>query len=216
MHWRFRKLTYDILVPNLEKSIFNLNEDEAAAYFDWFMEQVPQRVEYVSKICAKELGVPLDYMDCSPKSLLLLWKWFRKRAKTEPVVLSSTDAEHPNYHNEIFCNNRQLTLETEYIIRDVGMYLAETFRKEYSHIYWSYYTEPKRNFFVNHPLLRGFVDTTTGSPFDAEFEPIHMAGIQARKILYNKSKDTDLFDIYTIWSNKTNKAEGKTENTGDG
>lgn len=26
MHWRFRKPTYDILVPNLEKSIFKLNE----------------------------------------------------------------------------------------------------------------------------------------------------------------------------------------------
>ncbi|MBQ7005119.1 MAG: hypothetical protein IJN68_01660 [Clostridia bacterium] len=202
MHWRFRKPTYDILVPNLEKSIFKLNEDEAAAYFDWFMDQVPQRVAYVSNICAKELKIPLYCMDCSPESLLLLWKWFRKRAKTELVELSSTDTEHPNYSNGTFCNKRQLTLETEYIVRDVGMYLAETFRKEHPQIYWSYYTEPKRSFFVNHPILRGFVDMTTGNPFDAEFEPIHMTGIQAKKILLNKSKDTDLFDIYTIWSKK--------------
>ena len=202
MHWHFRKLTYDILVPNLEKSIFKLNEDETSAYFEWFMNQVPQRVAYVSKVCAKELRIPLDYMDCSPKSLLLLWKWFRRRARTESVILASTNTKHPNYPNGTFCKNRQLTLETEYIIRDVGMYLGETFRKNHPQIYWTYYTKPKRSFFVNHPLLRGFVDMTTGIPFNAEFEPIHMTGIQARKLLNNKSKDTDLFDIYTIWSNK--------------
>lgn len=202
MQWHFRKLTYDILVPNLEKSIFKLNEDETAAYFEWFMEQVPQRVAYVAQICARELRAPLECMDCSPESLLLLWKWFRKRAKTESVILSSAEKNHPAYANGTFCNKRQLTLETEYIIRDIGMYLGETFRKNHPQIYWTYYTKPKRSFFANHPLLKGFVDMTTGVPFDAEFEPIHMAGVQARKILNRKSMDTDLFDIYTIWSSK--------------
>ena len=102
----------------------------------------------------------------------------------------------------MFRDKRQLTLETEYILRDVGMYLGETFRKNHSHIYWTYYTKPKRNLFVNHPLLKGFVDMTMGVPFHADFEPIHMAHVQASKILSKKSKNEDLINIYTIWSQK--------------
>ncbi len=202
MRWHIRKLTYDVLVPNLKKSIFKLSEEEAAIYFEWFMEQVPQRVAYISQKCADELRVSADCIDCSPESLLLLWKWFRKRAKTETVIISEGEKSQPAYANGMLCNKHQLTLETEYIIRDIGMYLGETFRKNHPQIYWTYYTKPKRSFFVNHPLLKGFVDMTTGVPFDAEFEPIHMAGIQARKILNGKSKDADLFDIYAIWADK--------------
>lgn len=214
MHWHFRKLTYDVLVPKLGKNIFKLNEKETAEYFEWFMDQVPQRIAYVSRICAKELRIPLERMDNSPESLLLLWKWFRKRAKTEPIILSEEEKKSPAYENGMFCTKRQLTLETEYIIRDIGMYLGETFRKNHPQIYWTYYTKPKNSFFTNHPLLKGFVEITDGVPFYAEFEPIHMAGIQARKILLKRSKDTDLFNLYTIWVEKT--GDGSVEKTGDG
>ena len=36
MFWQFRKLTYDILIPPLGKSIYQLSEQEAADYFAWF------------------------------------------------------------------------------------------------------------------------------------------------------------------------------------
>jgi hypothetical protein len=202
MYWHFRKLTYDILIPKLDKSIYKLTKKEAAAYFEWFMDQVPERVAYVSQVCAKELHISVKRMDCSPKSLVLLWKWFRKRAETEPVILTEEEKKQPGYADGMFRNERQLTLETEYILRDIGMYLGETFRKNHPQIYWTYYTEPKRDFFANHPLLKGFIDMTTGVPFYAEFEPIHMAGVQASKILSKKSEDTDLLHIYTIWSQK--------------
>lgn len=68
--------------------------------------------------------------------------------------------------------------------------------------YWTYYTKPRRDFFVNHPLLKGFVDRTFGHPFEAVFEPIHMAHVQAAKILSKKSTDADLLNIYKIWAEK--------------
>lgn len=198
MHWRFRRLRYDILIPKLEKNIFQLNEEETAAYFDWFMEQVPQRVSYVSQVCAKELGIPVEKMDCSPESLILLWKWFRRRAKTERVpgaVKKERETGVPQVR-------RQLTLETEYILRDVGMYFGEVFRRNHPGIYWSYYTKPKRDFFVNHPLLKGFVDRSFDKPFDACVEPIHYAGVQASKLLNGKSRDEDLYQIYCFWAER--------------
>lgn len=38
MFWHFRKLHYDILIPKLGKSIYQLNEREAADYFAWHQE----------------------------------------------------------------------------------------------------------------------------------------------------------------------------------
>lgn len=199
LHWRFRKLNYDILIPKLDKSIFQLNEAEAEEYFRWYMEQIPGRVAYVSKVCARELHIPEEKLDCSPESLVLLWKWFRRRAKTERIPHIG---EEKSAAGIAFVGNRQLTLETEYILRDVGMYLGETFRKNNPQIYWTYYTKPRRDFFVNHPLLKGFVDRTFDKPFEASFEPIHMAHVQASKILKNTSRDTDLRNIYNIWAEK--------------
>ena len=200
MHWRYRKLKYDILIPPLGKHVFKLSEQEAAAYFDWYMEKIPERVAYVSKVCAKELRIPEEKLDRSPESLLLLWKWFRKRARTERIPGEKQDKRQPK---ELWKPNRQLTLETEYILRDIGMYLGETFRKNDPQLYWTYYTKPRRDFFVNHPLLKGFVDRSFGKTF----EPIHMARVQASKLLRKKSKDTDLLNIYQIWMEKTDRDE---------
>ena len=181
-YWRKRKLNYDILIPKLDKNIYDLTEQETAEYFDWYVEQIPQRVEYLSQVCATQMKVPKEKLDCSPESLLILWKWFRKSAKTERIP-----------------NGRQLTLETEYILRDIGMYLGETFRKNKEGTYWTYYTKPQNDFFVNTPLLKGFVDMSAGKPFYAAFEPVHMARMQACKILKHKSKDDDLLNLYHIW-----------------
>lgn len=203
MYWRFRKLHYDILIPKLGKDICQLTEKEAADYFEWFMERVPERVAYVSGVCARELGIPVEKMDCSPESLLLLWKWFRKRARIERIPRTKEEKRSRKFPDSAWKNDRQLTLETEYILRDIGMYLGETFRKNNSQFYWTYYTKPRRDFFVNRPLLKGFVDRTFDKSFAACFEPIHMAGVQASKLLSNSSKDTDLFAIYTLWAGKT-------------
>lgn len=188
----FPKAHYEYLVPQLGKGIYQLNAEEAAAYFDAFTGKIPERVSYVARICAKELRVPKSRLDCSPDSLLPLWKWFRRRAKTESIPSAGTET-----------SVRQLTPETEYLLRDIGMYLGETLRKNLPGIYWTYYTEPCNDFFQNHPLLKGFVDRTTGKPCPVCFEPIHMARVQASKILTGKSGDEDLRNLYSIWAEKT-------------
>lgn len=83
------------------------------------------------------------------------------------------------------------------------MYLGETLQKNLPGIYWTYYTEPCNDFFQNHPLLKGFVDRTTGTPCPVCFEPIHMARVQASKILTGKSGDEDLRKLYNVWAVKT-------------
>ena len=189
----FLKTRYDYLTLPLEKSVFDLSPAEAEAYFDWYMAKLPERVEYVSRVCAGELHIRRERMDCSPESLILLWKWFRTRARKQPGPIPGNPKQ------------KVLTPETELLLLDVGMYLGETLRKNVPGIRWGFYTEPENDFFCNQPLLTGFVDLSSGKPFHAVFQPIHMAGIQARKLLRRESGDHDLYNIYCLWAEKAPK-----------
>ena len=113
----FLKTRYDYLIPPLAKSIFDLTPAEAEAYFTWYMEKLPERVAYISRICARELHIRRERMDCSPESLILLWKWFRRRAEKQP----GPTPQNPK--------QKVLTPETELLLQDVGMYLGETLCK---------------------------------------------------------------------------------------
>lgn len=186
----FLKTRYDYLIPPLAKSIFDLTPAEAEAYFTWYMEKLPERVAYISRICARELHIRRERMDCSPESLILLWKWFRRRVEKQP----GPTPQNPK--------QKVLTPETELLLQDVGMYLGETLCKNVPGIRWTFYTEPKNDFFCNQPLLTGFVDMTSGKPFQAVFQPVHMAGIQARKFLGRASGDRDLYNLYCLWAKK--------------
>ena len=199
MNWIPGKINYDILIPPLEKSIYQLSERETANYFELFMHKIPERITYLSDRCASDLRIRPDCLDLSPESLLLLWKWFRRKAKTETVVQTAGTPEGGQTQRK----ERQLTLQTEFILRDIGMYLGETFVKNHEGIYWTYYTKPKRDFFVNHPLLKGFVDHAYDPPFEMCFEPVHMARVQASKLLRKRSTNADLLNLYQWWADRT-------------
>lgn len=53
MYWRKKKITYSILIPPLKSEIKDLTEKEAEDYFRWYMEHIPERVEYGYSVAAE-------------------------------------------------------------------------------------------------------------------------------------------------------------------
>ena len=201
-HWHRQEFTYNILIPKLEKDIYSLTEEEVEAYFRWYMKNVPERVAYVSEVCASELGITVEQLDCSPESLVLLWRWFLQRGKTEGVPQTGANERQGDMSSFASRNQRQLSLETEYILRDIGMYFGETLRKHNPSLYWTYYSIPEDDIFQNHPLIKGFISKNKGRIVELPFEPIHMARIQGLKLLDNSATETDLLKIYTLWTSE--------------
>lgn len=187
--WKKKKLTYDICVPPISKPHDAFDSDETYDYFQWYINIIPERIDYLIKVCAKDLKIEENKIDFSAESLLLIWKWFLNIAKTE---------KNENGH-------LIMDLQTEYICRDIGMYFGEMFNTNFDSIYWSYYEAPRTDVFVNKPLLKGFKDNCVSPPFDAVFEPIHMVRVQACKILKNRQNVDDLLKIYNIWVEKIPK-----------
>ena len=219
MLWKKRSLTYEICVPPLNKSNFDMTPEDAEAYFQWFLACLPERVGYVSTIAAKERGIPKESLDLSPDSLLPLWAWFLSRAKIEKTPRFAFRALKREYsclptefRKTMLDGSREhFSLETEFILRDIGMYLGEVFVKNTPGISWGWYDRPEgeRDRFVNTPLLLGFEDPSFTPPFQLEFEPIHMARVQAASLFCGDEEDDALYRLYTLWADRYAPKRGR-------
>ena len=147
-------------------------------------------------------------MKFEPDRLTYIWKWFlnvaeieekrSKKIKRTPFKVQNRKKQFQYEFENL--DSKKLSLQTEYILRDIGMYIGQMFVDYHSQIYWDFYTEPRTDFFVNKPLLLGFKDKEFMPPFSMEFEPIHMVGVQAAKLLDGTQKETDLLYLYEQWS----------------
>lgn len=204
MHRRKKAIKYQFAIPPLNKPFSELSSQEAKEFFDWYMKVLPSRIQYLSRYCDNQRGN--DAMDLSPESLIPLWRWFliiaRKEStsKWELEQLAQQYKKCPLLKDYMLDQSKEkFSLETEFILRDIGMYLGAVFVKNNPSILWGYYEQPKTDFFVNTPLLQGFVDTRFEPPFPMVFEPIHMVGVQAANIWDNTQSNDDLLCLYRKW-----------------
>ena len=192
--WQIKPLTYDVCIPPLKSNLYEMTDEEAQACFDWYMSVLPERIKYVSETAAHKLGCSVETFDLTPESLIPLWEWFLSVAEKEPASIQ----------HEVIRSDYQLSLQTEYILRDIGMYLGEAFVKNHSSLHWGIKKKPKNSFFYNHTVVQGFVEynKATNKPFYPVFEPIHMARVQGVGIFDNRAGKEDLYQVYRKWEEK--------------
>lgn len=93
----------------------------------------------------------------------------------------------------------QLTLESEYMIRDIAMYFGEVLVKNHCSLYWGYHTKTKKDSFANLPLLMGFEDRDFNPPFHASFDPVFIVQGFARRLIDHEENQHDLVRMYEKW-----------------
>ncbi len=153
-------MVYEIMVPPFEvKDFESMNKKEAKRHFDWYVAQIPERVnllkQYLSIVAEKE--IVLDY---SVNSLRTVWGLFEPEIKIVPKSKEEIELELKNapdwLRDEIEKNSTKLARETLIVAMDIAIYFAEVFVKNNPGIYWGYYTKPKSRSSVNRPVLLGF------------------------------------------------------------
>lgn len=173
--------SYHISVPPLSCDVCQLSPKEAHEYFLWFLSVMPKRIDYLLDQCLLNRAEHR----LSPASLTIIWQWFIDN------VVFDFDKASKQY---------RLSTLSEYIIRDIGMYLGEVCIANNHGLQWSYFTEPKNDFFVNAPYIKGYISQATSFPMT--FEPLHMVRIQALKLLPSnnpKGSPNDLLSLYQHW-----------------
>ena len=197
---RFKKdFPYDFSISPQGYDYCSMTEKDAEEHFYWFLANVPLRIKYLNSFCAGSVKLDFSY-----ESLIDLWKFFLSIAKIEVIpedIRKELQKKYSSFGDD-FVGTHRLSTSTEYLVRDIGIYLSEVFKKTSSKIYWSFSISPKSYFFVNRPMLAGFVDTNFDPPFLCECDPIHLVGVQASKLLSCDHDKNDLYNMALVWKEK--------------
>ena len=216
MYWLKRmKLTkdvkYDMPIPPTGLDFFSMTARQGKEHFEWFMDRIPERMDYLTARCAKDLDLSVSELDYSAESLILIWRWFLKTARMEKTPKEEIEKmkEGAKIFGESFINRTQFTATTEYIIRDIGMYVGQCFVLNYPQLYWSYEKKGRSRVHVsvtvNQPFVGGFRVHYKGIEGDERFAVIHMVHVQAANFYDQTQKETDLYKIYKYWENNIPK-----------
>ena len=199
------QISYEICIPPLKKPCCEFNHEEAEAFFQWHMAHIDERISYLRSVLEEE-NAPRK-LDLSPESLMPIWRWFLSVAEIEQTPTDRLEELEalwlskniPFTEDWLRRSQQQFSLETEYILRDIGMYLGQVFVLNHPEITWTYYETPKTDFFVNIPLLSGFYDMHFSPPFRMFFVLFYMSGVQAARMFRGAQSENDLFRIYKRW-----------------
>lgn len=211
--------TYRAVTPPLmEKDHSEWTAKETETYFQWHLSVLPERIDYLTSEVSRSLSVPKEQLDQSAESLLLVWKWFLATAEIEQtseerMEMLRRNCPYPeplkSFLLEEYYKTR-FSLQTEYIIQDIGRYIGQVFIKNTPGTFWTYYTKPKTEVFVNLPVVGGFLYWDCDPPFKERFEPHNMVSVQAQKLKNGDSRDDDLYNLYMLWSVKLSPTERPT------
>ena len=199
-------IEYIVTFPPMGIDYDSWDKRTANNYFNWYIDQIPQRTKYLCERVSVDLNIDISLLDFSPMSLNIIWGWYLKIA-----IIKKTDAQELEKFKktqlyqlvgESSINYEKLSLNSLIIQRDIGMYLAEVFLRECPLLTWTFtHDSPSKkvkDFFNNRPQLTGFIHD--GSV--VSFEPIHMVGVQASRLLNDTCETSDLYNLYELWSEK--------------
>lgn len=199
-----KDVEYHLEYPPTGVDYNSWDKKTATAYFVWYLEQIPIRIDYLVNRISCDLNISTELLNLSPESLKIVWKWYIKTAIIEKIPRNNLKKIYEDeFYKLIGTNNfidKQFSLNSLLIQRDIGMYLAQVFLNECPSLSWTFKHDPPKkkikSVFNNQPVLTGFV----GQDPPLYFEPIYMTELPALHLLKDEGYDNELFDLYLLYS----------------
>ena len=201
LHRFLKDIKYNFILPPRGIDFGNMNKKEAAETFMWFMDHLPEKMDYLRFRCSSDLHISIKKLDYSDKSLVLIWRWFLKVARLEdtPREILDTMIEGSKIFGDSYISRKVLSVTTHMIVIDIALYTGECYIRNYPHLCWTYRTAPRDSITINQPVISGMISTYKGKNRPIDFAPIHMVGVQASGILDNSANEEDLINMYQCW-----------------
>ena len=196
---------YDLAVPPFGLDYYHMTTKHAKENYQWFISIIPNRMAYFRNRCASDLKVSECLLDYSPASLVPIWEWFIKTARIEktPKEELKKMIEGAKIFGDSWICREQFSVATRFIMRDIGIYIGESFVRNYMQLKWAYYDKPKNNVDSRQPIISGFYykndDYGEGEMI---VNPIAMVEGVAASFFDSNPYETELFDSYikkTLW-----------------
>ncbi len=202
---KFELSNYEVLLPPYPLEYEKWDEAQAQDYLKWFVSKIPERVDYVCWRYHKDNIFSSKLNPDDPESLIRIWRWFLPRAKVEQMPKEVAEAHLAAFSHlgGRWLDTRQLSACTEYAIRDIGMMMGHIFTVNFPQaLYWTTEKIDKRDVWLWHPVLKGFVYMVGEKKTFPPLEPIHIVGVQAGKVMDRRATASDLLNIYKYWEDQ--------------
>lgn len=193
-------MEYPMMEPPFPVQDFKeMTKKEAQQNFDWFISQIPNRINLLKTMVEYTKYKSSERLDLSEESLIDIWSWFIPHVKT--VQRSSEEMKNllkgvPDGLHSSIIENQSYTLskETKILVVDVAIYFAEVFTHSCPTIKWGFITKPKSFLHVNKPVLLGF-------KYD-ELDPVQIVYNLTSRVSDGNKEIKQLQRLFHIWKEK--------------
>lgn len=190
-------LEYPLMTPPFNiKPFEKMTKKEAQMHFNWYLSEVPKRIELISKAYLETGGGKLEDLDLSPQSLVNLWTWFLPKIVTvtkSKEEIADELKEVPEWFKDIVIdNNKKLSVGTLSLAMDIAIYFAEVFIRNFDKLYWGFVTKPKSLAYVNSPVIIGF---SSG----IELDPRNLVYNLTLRVINGNTNKEELFNLFDVW-----------------
>ncbi|MDQ0114624.1 hypothetical protein [Paenibacillus harenae] len=173
-----------------------MTKRETDDYFQWFISQVPSRIEILSTYYERTSKERKSSLNLSQDSLITLWEWFvpniQRITKTTEEIQEEMSNAPEWLKEEIENDTLKFSDETETMIIDIGIYFGAVILKSYSNLNWGVIRKPRNYVDVNQPVIVGFKH--------GALNPIRVVTNCALQTIDEQLNNKKLYEVYNIWS----------------
>ncbi|MBG9819595.1 MULTISPECIES: hypothetical protein [Bacillus] len=184
--------------PIIMESFETLSKKETKILFDWFVNQIPLRIEVLKNVTNGEVD-----FNFTPESLIDIYSWFLSQVEIYELSEEEIGKEleelrqYPDFIYEdekksLLANPIEIAKVDYAIAMDIGIYYAEVIRRNHPQVEWTYFTKPKTYAYLNKPILH----FEEGDSIYYEREPIDLMFILNQRIKKGEVTERTLYEMY--------------------
>lgn len=185
-------MLYRTIQPPFTLKFAEMSRKELRAYFQWFMEQIPERIGELARAVTQVPGYEAWRPDRTPASLDALGQWLAEQVETRPRTPEEMQEIRSRLTFPIDIPSEDLTNRTFSLAMDTGMYLSQVFLQNHPSLRWDQPLGSRRC-------------PEYGQPVVVEFRcgPLNPVGIVVT-LCYGLARKTRtgqrLREVYQIWA----------------
>lgn len=188
---------YEIIKPPFDNAIFgSMDKEHTLLYFDWFMKQIPYRVDILCSYVRSENCYTDWSPDFQPQSLKKLGRWFcehvKSRSRSEQEMTRLFEKSPGWFKKNFDIPIKDLSFETLSLTIDIGMYFGRTIEKNIPGLTWKPVLNQKKNIDYQQPIIVG--------KGKAQLNPVLIVKTYAYGILQETNGPERLLELYEVWA----------------
>lgn len=192
-------MDYNVKMPKniAGKKFRDFTKEEAQFFYEWYLAEIPARIEELRRIYELTGGGSKADLDLSQESLIPLWSWFMKNAEIvdrTPEEIEKIKASQPEYTWPFIATKEIVTRWKIIGGFDIASYFASCFLKKYpEQLKWQLFLKGKRYLEFNKPVLVGF------HKGKVSMDSMNLLQVNMGKLVDGNSTPEALFKLFSRW-----------------